>query len=253
LFDVFRFGEGRRRQCFPLGDHESLRKMIRLSDFEKAAKRYGWTVMVAGISAFAFFDVMLWVSVLLLKPHVGAIRQWAQAVGPIAQVLFPLAVFAASSPIPLVFLIATIRRARCKSLLHCPECSKFNGDAESVKHIRGCGKCRHCDSQFVPESELNLDVRSKIKLPVWLYSLALCAFGVVFLIYAIPQPRPVQFVFAAVALANFLVAGYVFLKRNTESDKDAAQLLRIRGQRGHEPDLESLFKARRGSGVRSFG
>ncbi len=132
--------------------------MMRQSDYENAAKRYRRTVVNVSTCTFALFVVMLWVSVLMLEPHVATIRQWAVAVGPIAQVLFPLAVFAASSPVPLIFLFAVVRRARLNSRLHCPECRKFIGDIDSEKHITMYGTCPRCDWELLSNSKLDSDV-----------------------------------------------------------------------------------------------
>jgi predicted RNA-binding Zn-ribbon protein involved in translation (DUF1610 family) len=167
---------------------------------------------------------MLWASALLLERHGGAMRQWAQAVGPVAQVSVAIGIFAGSSVIPLVFLIAVVRRARSNSILHCPECTEFIGHGKSVRQIRGCGKCPHCGSEVVSNSELDPDIRYKGKLPAWPYSFALCAFGIVFLVTAISKPLPVQFILATVALFNFGVAGYVCRKNKTRLNQDATEL-----------------------------
>ena len=191
--------------------------------FESSVRRYSWSVVLAGVAAFALFDGVLFLNLLILRPLGPTLRTITHSWRPVSEIVLPFTFFAASSPVPLLFLWWAVRRARRDPILNCPDCSKFIGDDESAKQIMRRGKCPYCNSELIPNCELDPDVPARRKPTGWRCSLTLCAFGIVLLVYAIPQPRPVQFCLAAAALGNFLVAGYVFLKRNTESNKDAGQ------------------------------
>lgn len=79
----------------------------------------------------------------------------------------------------------------------------------------------------MPKSDLSPDVSIKRKVPVWLSAVALSAFGVGFLVYAIPQPFPIQCTLAIVALANFAVAAYVVLRKDSVPDEESSLSERV--------------------------